>query len=333
MPFPRALSFGDRPCHVLLLRDFKIASAMTDRPSYIQFYPTLSCNQTCSFCFNRHLKPTCDTHVSDFDRIISILKSLKIPSIDILGGEPTLHPEFMALVDLIYRHDVKVSISSNGTNTQILETLSEKYDKDSVRIGISVNGHQVVAPLHDYILKFRPALKSIFDRSGRIPDSCKQYVGMPGIDYFLLFMDVVDGDDLKNCMSFHEYYQKLNVIKSTNNGVDGVFCSGFMPHMINCPELEFVRCPAGTTKLSILPDGRVYPCYLFFRYPEFELGNIIYDDFDKIWHHPILENFRRFDGNRCPQSGCALFATCHGGCPAMSFHFYRDLQGPDPRCM
>jgi radical SAM protein with 4Fe4S-binding SPASM domain len=135
----------------------------------------------------------------------------------------------------------------------------------------------------------------------------------PSYIRFYLYMDVVDGDDLKNCMSFHEYYQKLNVIKSANNGVDGVFCSGFMSDTINFPELEFVRCPSGTTNLSILPDGRVYPCYLFFRYPEFELGNILYDDFDKIWRHPILGNFRRFDGNRCPQSGCDLFATCHGG--------------------
>jgi radical SAM protein with 4Fe4S-binding SPASM domain len=306
---------------------------MNHRPSYIQFYPTLSCNQSCSFCFNRHLEPIEDVTVSDFGRIVSIVKELGIPNMDILGGEPTLHQDFLELMDLMCRNGIQVAISSNGTDVKALEVLSEKYAKEFLRIGISINGHKVDAPLLKYIVQFHPVLKSILNQKGIIPASAHQFIGLPGIDYFLLYMDVVDQDDLKNSMPFYDYYKKLDEIKAVQGCVDGVFCSGFMPDTLNYPELASVRCPAGTTKLSILPDGRVYPCYLFFRHPEFELGNILYDDFEKIWHHPILQHFRRFEKNRCPKTQCNLFAFCHGGCPAMSFHFYRDLEGPDPRCI
>jgi len=305
----------------------------SDHPFYIQFYPTLSCNLSCDFCFNRNLKPTQDINVIDFKKIVSVLRELEIPFIDILGGEPTLHPDLMKLMALTNQYGLRTNISSNGTNVNALKTLSEKYDRDSVRIGISINSSNLSDNLHHYILTYKPVIKSIFDRSGMIPESCQPYVGLPGIDYFLLYLDVLDHDDLKNIVPFYDYHRKLNEIQSIYNGVNGVYCSGFIPDKEHHPFLEFVRCPAGTTKLSILPDGSVYPCYLFFRHQQFELGNILYDDFDKIWQHPMLDNFRRFHKNKCPKTSCELFGTCHGGCPATSFQFYKNLSGPDPRCM
>lgn len=264
--------------------------------------------------------------------MVSILSGLEIPFIDILGGEPTLHPDFLTLSDLMVRHGLKANISTNGTDAVMLKALSEKYDRASVNIGISLNSHGLAEPLHNYIMSFRPVLKSIFNRGGVVSEAGKPYVGLPGIDYFLLYMDVVDQDDLKNSVPFYEYFKKLADIKMSQRGIDGVFCSGFIPDAVSYPILEYVRCPAGTTKLSVMPDGSVYPCYLFFRYKEFKLGNILWDDFDKIWQQPMLDHFRRFAKNQCPKTGCELFASCHGGCPAMSYHFYKDLQGPDPRC-
>ena len=307
--------------------------AIPARPSYIQFYPTLSCNLSCDFCFNRQLQAVDDVKLSDFEKIMSTLSGLGIPAIDILGGEPTLHPDFVNLFDVIHHHGLTATASTNGSDARALETVSKKYGNDSVRIGISVNSEEMDESLHQYILTYRPVLKSVFGRYAGIQESVKSDLGLAGIEYYLLFMDVVDQADLKNSLPFYDYYEKLEVIKRNTEAVDGVFCSGFLPDTMHYPELDRVRCPAGTTKLSMLPDGRVYPCYLLFRYPEFELGNILTDDFDWIWGHPVLYRFRRFERNNCPNTGCGLFNSCHGGCPAMSYHFYKELHGPDPRCM
>ncbi len=90
---------------------------------------------------------------------------------------------------------------------------------------------------------------------------------------------------------------------------------------------------AGTAKLSVLPDGSVYPCYLLFSRPEFRLGNLLTDPFVAIWNEPRLEYFRTFRGNTCPRAACEHHATCRGGCPAVSLLVAGDLAAPDPRCL
>jgi radical SAM protein with 4Fe4S-binding SPASM domain len=115
--------------------------------------------------------------------------------------------------------------------------------------------------------------------------------------------------------------------------VSVVFCSGFLPDLEQYPQLLKARCPAGTTKLGIMPDGSVYPCNLFFGKEEYRLGNILSDPFDAIWRHSALAFFRTFSGNRCPRTSCALHARCHGGCPAHSYARFGKHSAPEPRCV
>lgn len=303
------------------------------KPSYIQFYPTLNCNYACSFCFNRNLPAIKDVDVHDFQNIVSILKHHKIDHIDMLGGEPSLHPDLRQLIEVIEYHGLKTTISSNGTNIDSLTAISKTFPKNTVKIGISLNSERVSDDLHTYILTFKPMLKSIYSTERWIPKSCEAYIDIPGIEYYLLYMDIIDPNDFKHSIPFYEFYHDLLKLKKRFANLTGVFCSGFIPDATHYPELEFVRCPAGTTKLSLLPNGDMYPCYLFFRFPEFRLGNILVDDFEAIWQNPILNHFRSFKTNKCPQTSCSLFQSCHGGCPAISYIFYNELNAPDPRCV
>ncbi len=302
-------------------------------PSYIQFYPTLNCNYSCSFCFNRNLPAFEDIDLNDFKNILLILKHHNINHIDILGGEPSLHRDLLQLVDLVYRTGFKATISTNGTNIGILTAISDIYPKETITIGISLNSERLSDDLHTYIMTFKPMLKSIYSKKRAMPKFCEFYVGIPGIKYYVLYMDIIDKNDIKHSVPFYEFYHELLKLKKRFINIDGVFCSGFIPNVIHYPELARVRCPAGTTKLSLLPNGDMYPCYLFFKFPEFRLGNILVDDFEAIWQNPILNNFRWFNKNNCPQSSCSLFECCHGGCPAMSYIFYNRLRAPEPRCV
>jgi radical SAM protein with 4Fe4S-binding SPASM domain len=306
---------------------------IAEHPAYIQFYPTLTCNQTCHFCFNRKLEPIQDVTLPVFKRLLTVMAAAGIPYIDILGGEPTLHSDLMRMVRLISGFQLKANMSSNGTNLRLLRHLSTTYPKEMLRIGVSLNSDAVSPNLEEYILGYRPVLKSLFNSSGIIPESGRPYLGLPGIDYFLIYPDVLEEADLTRGWPFYRYLRSLEAIKRAFRGVEGVFCAGFIPDIRAYPVLEKVRCPAGTTKLSVLPDGSVFPCYLLFGYPRFALGNLMFDDFETIWHHPLLDYFRHFEKNRCPKKACEYHPVCHGGCPAISYHFSRDLDGPDPRCL
>jgi radical SAM protein with 4Fe4S-binding SPASM domain len=238
-----------------------------------------------------------------------------------LGGEPFLHPDLLQLIDLIHHNGFKTTISTNGTQVDLLTAISKTYPKKSVRIGVSLNSEKVSRDLHTYIMTFNPILKSIYSKQTVLPKSCKAYIGMPGIEYFLLFMDIMNQNDIKYSVPFYRFYHDILELKKTIENIDGVFCSGFIPDLTRYPELGRVRCPAGTTKLSLLPNGDMYPCYLLFQFAEFKLGNILVDNFNAIWHHPILNYFRTFEKNNCPKTSCSLFHSCHGGCPALSFIF------------
>ncbi len=165
-----------------------------------------------------------------------------------------------------------------------------------------------------------------------LPKPARGYFDMPGITCYLLYLDTISERDLFDSMPFNEFYKLLSDLQDKYPNISGVYCGGFLPDVKKQPLLRKTRCPAGTTKLSILPDGSVYPCYLFFRHQGFRLGNILTDSFEDICRSPILNYFRKFNRNKCPVSACELFSECHGGCPAVSLLICNDIDAPDPRC-
>ncbi len=312
---------------------FNCGDESWDRAPYIQFYPTLRCNEDCSFCFNRGIPPSADMGMGDMETMLSVLKEAGVRCIDILGGEPTLHPALIPFLDAVRAKGMRSTMSSNGTDVPLLDALSERYEREFLRIGISLNSRNIPDGLHDYIVRRRPILKSVATSRTTIPEIGKRYLALPGIEYFLLYMDAVSAEDLKDTLPFHRFHKELKRLKGVYERLDGVFCSGFILRDGDDPSLKSVRCPAGTAKLSIAPDGSVYPCYLFFRHREFLLGNILRDDFRTIRHSPVLDYFRTSRGNTCPERSCALLSSCRGGCPAVSYIFHGDCDAPDPRCV
>ncbi len=304
----------------------------TSVPEYIQFFPTLRCNRDCDFCFNRGLETENEIDADGFDRLAGKISDAGIGEIDILGGEPTLHPGIVSIIDKAAKLRLRMNLSTNGTNVALLEHLSRAYDRNVLNIGISLNDSHVAKELEDYIARCLPVVKSICKKS-TLPQQANIYFDMPGITYYLLYMDTISENDLIDSMPFYEFYKRLSDLRDKHPNIAGVYCGGFLPDTNKQPLLTNMRCPAGTTKLSILPDGSVYPCYLFFRRSDFRLGNIFTERFEDILESPILSYFRKFNGNKCLVTNCELFSKCHGGCPAVSLLISGDIDAPDPRCI
>lgn len=314
-----------------------MAPAMASRstsPAYVQFYPTLRCDAACDFCFNRGLAPNADVTVADFERLLDRLLAAGVRTVDLLGGEPTLHPRLAELVSAVAARGMRSTLSTNGRGDPgLLERLEDRFGGGTLRVGVSVNEDDIPERLERHLCSRMPIVKSLCRRDGLLPAPVRRHLGRPGAEYSLIFRDPLTAADLAGCLSYPEYVGRLEALRRVHPGAGAVACGGFVPGEEDAALLARVRCPAGTTKLSVLPDGSVFPCYLLFSRQQFRLGNLLTDAFDAIWGHARLEFFRSFAGNRCPRRDCAYHARCHGGCPAVSLLVAGDLEAPDPRCV
>jgi radical SAM protein with 4Fe4S-binding SPASM domain len=269
-----------------------------------------------------------DMSSDDFRVMLDKLIALRVRTLDIIGGEPTLHPRIIDFVRKAAQCGLNVNISSNGTNTGVLEDLLDACNK--VTIGVSINDREALDRLAGFIQKNGVVVKSVF-HPAKDETLARDILALRPKTYYLIYRDALDRKDLHQTVPFHQFVSIVEE-RFKHPQVGMVFCSGFIPDSANYPELATVRCPAGATKLCVMPDGAVYPCNLLSGKKEFLLGNILTGPFGPIWEHKALAFFRSAPRNDCPKITCELHARCHGGCPAHGVAHTGALNAPDPRC-
>jgi len=70
-------------------------------------------------------------------------------------------------------------------------------------------------------------------------------------------------------------------------------------------------CTAAMINMCIGPNGDVYPCQSYFE----SLGNILKDDWTKIWNHPLGVSIRKREYAEPKCKDCPQLQVCGGGCP------------------
>jgi len=70
-------------------------------------------------------------------------------------------------------------------------------------------------------------------------------------------------------------------------------------------------CTAAKINMCVGPNGDVYPCQSYFE----SLGNILKDDWQKIWNHPLAVRIRKREYVEPKCKDCLQLQICGGGCP------------------
>lgn len=316
-------------------------------PAFIQLYPTLRCNQKCSFCFNQRISASYeDMCEKDAYTLSDMLIENGCPEIDIIGGEPMLVPWMRDFVKYVTDAGIMANISTNGSLPHVVDKLSEMNTR-LLNIGFSLHGFpethnsltaadnfsKAVTGIKRMVEKGKdPIVKSALTRENMNEiRKLVQYLKELGVQrYYLLHEDVIGRTDFSLCFSypeFQKFYTEINNELNTVN-IGFVAASGFYKYGAGATG----KCDAGMNKITVMPDGSVFPCNLFAGFEEFRLGNIFQNSIEKIWGSPILEQFRTSHGNRCKEDTCSHYANCGGGCPAHSYCFYGTIDAADPRC-
>lgn len=291
---------------------------------YVQFFPTLRCNRKCSFCFSRNLS------YGDFpkSRILELVKFLeknKIGSLDILGGEPFLYGYLELLIEEVLCRGIEITISTNGTMADKIKSVIETFGNQNLKIGISVDE----PPSHDLkklIEKHKFWIKSVIRRDKLPEKETLEFAKNAEIKYYFIYMDALTKTDLENSLSFVEFMNIFREYGKYYSKVEPVYCKGFIGGNRD------YRCPAGTDKISVMPDGSVYPCYLLANRRDYYLGNIFDEPLHEIIESTKLKIFKVFKGNLCHNRECDFFLNCKGGCVAHSVIHYGAPYKGDPRC-
>lgn len=122
-------------------------------PRRIYFQITRKCNLLCDYCFIKAGKGAPDVPTSAIMNIAEFMGNNGLMEVRLTGGEPTVHPDFFAVMHKFKEKGVYVSVATNGTwDKRTLDALcEEKY----LWVICSVDGNKKT---HD---RYRP---DTFDR-------------------------------------------------------------------------------------------------------------------------------------------------------------------------
>lgn len=111
---------------------------------------TTRCNFHCKHCIRDYYSDHVDIPLTLLDRVLLEAKELGFTRVAVTGGEPGLHPDFNAMMDLICdKHGYDWSVVTNASMSEIYDYALSKYSEKNVVITLSLDGG--TEKTHDYI--------------------------------------------------------------------------------------------------------------------------------------------------------------------------------------
>jgi len=166
-------------------------------PISINLDLTSACNYSCPFCVDSRLINAGKTlALEDIKKLIDTLHSHGLLSVILIGGgEPTLHPDFEAVVETIKNKGIQIGIVTNGSRLEKIEAIAGRLEeKDWIRISIDAANEETFKELHRP--RARRTLRQILEKAQRIKEKNSR-VSL-GYSYVIFWEGVdIDGKRLK----------------------------------------------------------------------------------------------------------------------------------------
>lgn len=317
---------------------------------------TNKCNQKCSWCFEGSWKdmPAQFMSLEDVERLLrwkdwnTGLNAVMW----ILGGEPTIHPQLLEIIDTIKAYNPRISIMLLTNLTCKQELLKELVDRKVVFF-INVDQFEPDNNVHNH-----PRILSNLEYLNQIPNPGFRYnisatVSNPNKDFEFLYNILRSGKDkiynlrlAPSCIGFeynnefqsdfsNDYYVKTlevltNAVKiapnlhlSTECAINGCMISDDLFQKLK--EMGYLlryECGYPEPNADILPDLSAHWCFAFEGMAEMKINHVFdYPNYDSMLNdlHNRYNHFIKEYKSECNIDHCT-HEQCKGMCGALNYY-------------
>lgn len=299
----------------------------------------------------------------EWDKVFEDLVKNNVFYVNISGGEPTVHPDFLKILNSLKKHKLHFIITTNGLfNEKILNTLIDIKDL-LIGIKISLDGPDYIS--NGYIRRnvkkeisesdFNRTLKNLGtlkeknipftiatcihkENVGRMDDLLNLIVDLKPVSWYISTIST-SGRSFDNLNIFasdseveKKKWDKIKEVCEKNNifvnYIDMPFASA-----TKSAEKFYYQCPAARSFCEINSDGLVSPCPLArvnipSEFLKFE--NIRDKSIKDIWNGEVFQKFLKLSGEGC--KGCEAKDKCDR-CIPQSILWFSDPTLPPPHCI
>lgn len=321
------------------------------QPFYIYLMLTENCNYRCDFCIRNNLSHQ-DNHISK-DHIVDAMNILhhEYPNAILIltGGEPTIHPQFVEILNEAVSIFKYVQIASNGSfGEDVANNISNLLAEKNLFLQMSLDGtketHDSIRGhgAFDRVMRNLLRMNNYWNRVGlaaTVPPQNYENIKQLAIylnDYkFHSFKvtSVVEHSDLflKDFSNnrWNSLVDELLPLCNYNLVIQKILDFDLMDEVLNRdPNIRVTsNCGRGIQQIYVNSQMDVLACTC----QQETLGNILTDDFSEIKKRIKQSSIIQIS----PKSvcyKCKYVHICNGGCPGYSTHFWGEPNMGDIRC-
>lgn len=292
------------------------------------------CNNDCLGCGNVAFSQKDPLPTSKWNSIFSSIRP-HIAHARISGGEPTLHPDFDSVMDILATQNISFTLFSNGRWLNP-DKIIRKLSSVSQCRGILISLHGHTPAIHDKYTNisgaFEETIANISEAAGKgLTLATNTIITRQNYNHISdiialsrklgtrrsLFSRYVFSEPDGVYPSNSQLRRAIQTIENARNGGSSVGFSVCIPQCFT-PSSSY-GCLSGISYCIIDPWGNIRPC----THVPINCGNIFEDSLEDIWNGPEMQTWRDLVPTSCRED-CVQLYKCRGGCRAMAMLNRRD---------
>lgn len=300
-----------------------------------------ACNNRCAHCYNEPGRKTMPSlPVDKWRMVLRKLWDIGVPHVIFTGGEPTLHPHLVELIEYAESLGQVTGVNTNGRRLADPSFTAQLKEAGLDHVQVTINSHR--PEVHNQIVNA--------DAFGETVEGIRRALG---VGLYTITNTTLVRQNAAEATQLVDFLYELGLCTFAMNGMIHSGCGTRFPGTLTEDELRPVllrvrdradmhgmrflwytptqychlsptelgldpkSCNAGEYSICIEPNADVLPCQSYYQ----PVGNLLADPWESIWESELFRRLRDRRGKPA-ESGlpercwhCDQLTTCGGGCP------------------